>query len=399
MNSFCPVAIIGAGPYGLSLSAHLRAKHVPHRIFGKPMDFWLTQMPSGMSLKSDGFASNLYDPEDRFTLKRFCEERGIAYADIGVPVSLETFTSYGLAFKAAMVPDLEEKMVVEVARLPRGFAIALDDGEVIEALNVVVAVGITHFQFIPSTLAGLPHEFLTHSSQHHNLELFRGRHVTVIGGGSSATDIATLLHDTGANVHLIARKNSLNFNETPAEVKEFSNSLWQQIKEPMSGIGPGWRYKMFGDAPWLFYRLPQRLRHRAVRRSHGPAGAWFVKDKIFNGPNLLLGHTVEGTTVEGDRVKIRLRNSKNSERELVTEHVIAATGYKVDIQKLSFLSSAIRSELETVENTPLLATSLQSSLPGLYFAGTVSSNNFGPVMRFAFGARYTARRLTRALAR
>jgi hypothetical protein len=167
----------------------------------------------------------------------------------------------------------------------------------------------------------------------------------------------------------------------------------------MSGIGPGWRYKMFGDAPWLFYRLPQRLRHRVVRRSHGPAGAWFVKDKIFNGPNLLLGHTVEGTTVEGDRVKIRLRHSKNSERELVTEHVIAATGYKVNIQKLSFLSSAIRSELETVENTPLLATSLQSSLPGLYFAGTVSSNNFGRVRRFAFGARYTARRLPRALAR
>jgi cation diffusion facilitator CzcD-associated flavoprotein CzcO len=180
MNSFCPVTIIGAGPYGLSLSAHLRAKHIPHRIFGKPMDFWLTQMPSGMSLKSDGFASNLYDPDDRFTLKRFCEERGIAYADIGVPVSLENFTSYGLAFKAAMVPDLEEKMVVEVARLPRGFAITLDDGEVVEALNVVVAVGITHFQFIPS-LAGLPHEFLTNSS---HLEPSRGRHVTIIGIGS-----------------------------------------------------------------------------------------------------------------------------------------------------------------------------------------------------------------------
>src|ERR1700704_4700046 len=126
MTSFCPVAIIGAGPYGLSLAAHLRARGIRHRIFGKPMEFWLNQMPSGMSLKSDGFASNLYDPEDRFTLKRFCEERGIAYADIGIPVRLDTFTAYGLAFKKEMVPELEERMVVAIARQPPGFAITLD---------------------------------------------------------------------------------------------------------------------------------------------------------------------------------------------------------------------------------------------------------------------------------
>jgi lysine/ornithine N-monooxygenase len=397
MESFCPIVIIGAGPYGLSLAAHLHARGVKHRIFGKPMEFWLRHMPSGMNLKSDGFASNLYDPEDRFTLRRYCEERRLEYADIGIPVRLETFCAYGLAFKEAMVPELEERMVVAVARHPRGFAITLDDGEICTALHVVVAVGINQFVHLPSALAGLPAEFLTHSSEHRNLERFKGRHVAVIGGGSSATDLAALLHDLGANVQMIARRRSLNFNDKPTGASDFSNSLWRQLREPMSGIGPGWRYKMFGDAPWLFRHLPRSLRHRVVRRSHGPAGAWFVKDKIENGPTVLLGCTVERAEVRGNRVHIQLGTSENSTREVVSEHVIAATGYKVDIRRLSFLSSEIQSQLTTFENTPILSASLQSSVTGLHFVGTAAANSFGPVMRFAFGARFAARRLTKVL--
>ena len=63
-------------------------------------------MPKGMMLKSDGFASDIYDPEKAFTLHQFCAERGIEYADAGVPVRLETFSAYGLAFRDRMVPEL-----------------------------------------------------------------------------------------------------------------------------------------------------------------------------------------------------------------------------------------------------------------------------------------------------
>ena len=71
MSDFCPVAIIGAGPYGLSIAAHLHARGVEFRIFGRPMHSWQTQMPAGMFLKSHGFASNLFDPQRRYTLERF----------------------------------------------------------------------------------------------------------------------------------------------------------------------------------------------------------------------------------------------------------------------------------------------------------------------------------------
>src|SRR5882724_5055753 len=73
------VAIIGAGPYGLSLAAHLQGAAIPFRIFGNPMDSWRKHMPKGMLLKSDGFASNLSDPEASFTLAHFCAQEGIEY--------------------------------------------------------------------------------------------------------------------------------------------------------------------------------------------------------------------------------------------------------------------------------------------------------------------------------
>lgn len=79
------VAVIGAGPYGLSIAAHLAARNIPHRIFGKAMETWATQMPRGMMLKSDGYATGLYDPARSFTFERYCHEQNIPFANLGIP--------------------------------------------------------------------------------------------------------------------------------------------------------------------------------------------------------------------------------------------------------------------------------------------------------------------------
>jgi hypothetical protein len=83
--------------------------------------------------------------------------------------------------------------------------------------------------------------------------------------------------------------------------------------------------------------------------------------------------------------------------ELLTDHVIAATGYRVDIGRLDFLSDNIRASLRFIENAPALSQNFESSVSGLYFVGLASTHCFGPVMRFLFGAGYTARRLSEHL--
>ncbi len=387
--------IVGAGPYGLSIAAYFRRHGIPFRIFGRPMDSWTSHMPKGMALKSDGFSCNLYDPDGDFTLKHFCAERGIEYSDAGIPVRLETFAAYGRAFQERMVPDLDERIVVSLERSSDGFVVTLEDGEIVSAQRVVLAVGITHFEYIPEILANLPAEFVSHSFRHHDLEAFRGRSVAVIGGGASAIDLAGLLRDVDADVQLIARKPSLQFHEKAQT--NGNKSWWQRVRHPQSGLGTGFQLRFFADAPMCFHYLPERLRLDTVRTTLGPSGGWFAKDKVVGRVPLVLGCTTEQAKVRDGRVHLHLRCLDGSEREIVTDHVIAATGYRVNLDRLAFLSSEIRKDLKTVEDTPVLSSSFESSVRGLYFVGVAAANSFGPVSRFAYGAGFAARNLTQTM--
>ena len=393
MRADTDIVIVGGGPYGLSIAAHLRASGVEHRVFGSPMQSWLTQMPKGMFLKSEGFASNLYDPEGCFTLRRFCAERGIAYADMGMPVRLETFSAYGLAFQQRLVPRLEDKVLTALDPYPDGFRLTLEDGETFTARRVVLALGVGHFRHMPAELAHLPVEHLTHSAAHHDLAKFSGRDVAVIGGGSSAIDIAGLLHEIGARVHLVTRRHALDIHTKMA----LPRPLWHRVVNPMSGIGPSWRHRFYTDAPLLFHYLPEASRLRKVREHLGPAGGWFMKDRVIGRVPILTGRMLRRAELSRDGVRLSLIADDGSEGQLMTEHVIAATGFEIDLRRLRFLSAELLSRLQMADHTPVLSSCFQSSVPGLYFVGPATANSFGPVMRFAFGAGFTARRIARHL--
>jgi hypothetical protein len=69
----------------------------------------------------------------------------------------------------------------------------------------------------------------------------------------------------------------------------------------------------------------------------------------------------------------------------------------VDLERLKFLNPEIRSNLKTVESSPALSPTFESSVRGLYFVGVAAANSFGPVMRFAFGAAFAARTVARTM--
>ena len=289
MTDFCPVAIIGAGPYGLSIAAHLHARGVEFRIFGRPMHSWQTQMPAGMFLKSHGFASNLFDPQRRYTLKRFCSENALQYSDYGLPVSLETFIAYGLSFQKQFVPEVEDRAVVAVEQCPEGFLLRLDDGDTVAARRVIVAVGASYFRYVPESLSQLSPDFLSHSSDHHELSRFAGRDVSVLGAGASALDLVALLarcrrHTCGLS---LAGLRSLGIQSmTPTDRFGVDGTLCADWVEATGAK------RFYEHGPMLFRRLPAKYRVEIVSTTLGPAGGWPVRQCVEQMP-LLLGHSLQ----------------------------------------------------------------------------------------------------------
>ncbi len=113
--------------------------------------------------------------------------------------------------------------------------------------------------------------------------------------------------------------------------------------------------------------------------------------------SLVLGCTTERAEVRDGRVHLHLRCLDGCQREIVTDHVIAATGYRVNLSRLTFLSPEIQKSLKTVDDTPVLSSRFESSVRGLYFVGVAAANSFGPVLRFAYGAGFAARNLTETM--
>ena len=396
MPNLVDVAIVGAGPYGLSLAAHLRDAGISFRIFGHPMTTWRDHMPKGMFLKSEGFASNLSAPDRAATLEAWCRANAVEFAPQKVPVAVETFVAYADWFVKTYVPTLEQNNVANIVRDADGYSLTLADGTQARARRVVMAVGITWFTNLPEALASLPKTAVSHSFDHKDCSLFEGREVAVLGAGASAVDTAIALQEAGAKVQIVARRSAIRFHDAPGQDEP---TLLRQLRNPDSGIGPGWRSFFCTNAPLVFHRLPQKLRLEITRRHLGPAPGWFTREKADGKIPTHLGQHLKSACMVDGRVALELRDEDGRERIVMTDHVVAATGYKVDLARLPFLDGALRDCVEQVEGTPVLSDNFESSVPGLYFLGLAAANSFGPLLRFMVGAEFAAPRLSAHLHR
>jgi FAD-dependent urate hydroxylase len=396
MSDAVEVAIVGAGPYGLSLAAHLRKAGVSVRQFGLPMQLWRDYMPEGMFLKSQGFASNLSDPDHTHTLEAFCRATGRPYASYGLPVPLDTFVAYGQWFRDELVPDVEEVLVTDVAQAGGGFEVTLANSEQLRARKVVVAIGVEAFAHVPEPLSALPSSVCTHSSAHTDLGAFRGQEVVVVGAGQSALETAALLHEKGASVQLVARKDKIAWNGPPLPL---DRPVLQKLREPESGLGSGWATWFYSNQPGLFRRLPRSTRVYRARTALGPAGATWLRSRVEGQFPVLTGYSVKWARVQDGGVRLGLAGAGGSSRELAADHVIAGTGYRTDLTRLPFFGDEMLAGLRTVPGTGSSAVGreYQSSIPGLYIMGPAVAPTMGPVMRFVFGSEHAATTVARQL--
>jgi len=385
--SSCQVTVVGAGPYGLAAAAHLKKAGVETRVFGRAMEFWQDQMPAGMFLRSSWEASHISDPQQALTLDRY---QAAEHIKIPTPVPLADFVNYGRWFQRQAVPDLDQRRVVQIEAMSGGFRIVLEDGETLQSSRVVVATGISRFAYRPRVFAELPPSLCSHACNHSDLARFAGQKVVVIGGGQSAIESAVLLSEHGADVEVIMRAPHLRWLRR-SRVLHSAKNPFRRILYPPTDVGPpglSWIVAM----PEIFRSLPPELQQRIAYRCIRPAAAGWLWPRS-HGLHITTGRRVTSATAVGESLHLDLDDgSKRS-----AEHILLATGYRVDVSKYRFLTGDLVRALRCVDGYPLLRPGFESSVPGLHFLGAPAARSFGPVMRFVSGTHYAARALAHCI--
>jgi cation diffusion facilitator CzcD-associated flavoprotein CzcO len=385
------VAIIGAGPYGLSLAAHLRARDVKFRIFGEPMRFW-RNMPVGVNLKSLAFATSIALPTRGYSYPEWCRQHGLEDFE---PCTMQSFAAYGLEIQKRFVPDVEQVLATNVSLRPGGFEVALSSGERLLSRKVVICTGLSALAQTPDLLRELGPDRMRHTFDISDYSQFRSKTVAVIGAGSSAIEAGALVSEAGGRSEIFVRGHEAIFHGRTPRVRP----LLERIKNPMSVLGPSRRNWILQQLPLCVYRLPRERRTRFVKRYLGPASPWWIKDRVLGKVPIHLHHELVEAVNEGQRVRLKIRDGEGSLRNVEVDFVIAGTGYDADVSRLKFLDPDVLNRIHRIERAPALNINFESSVPGLYFIGPLSFMCFGPLFRFVTGAEITAPRLASRLGR
>jgi FAD-dependent urate hydroxylase len=386
VNDTDTTVVIGAGPYGLSIAAHLREKNIPVRIFGKAMEFW-QKMPAEMYLKSFWSAASLSDPGGKYSLDQYAASIG---SHEQRPIPLPFFLDYCRWFQEHAVPDIDSTYVESLTHDGQRFHLQMADGRNIDASHVVVATGIAPFAHLPEYARDLPPSLASHTQEHTDLTKFKDRNVAVVGRGQSALEYAALLHEAGATVEVIARGPIIWINRKLYD----TTGPARHIFYPPSDVGPpGLNWVI--AYPLIFSRLPDKMRDAIDRRAVRPAGAQWLRPRVEGKVRLTPDTYIVKATPQGEGLRCEL--SDGTTREI--DYLFLGTGYQADIETLKFIDPELRRKVLTHDGYPVQNSWFESSIPHLYFVGALSGFTFGPICRFVAGSDAAARQVAQHVTR
>lgn len=383
------VAVVGAGPFGLSVAAFLRPAHT--RVFGSPLETWRTVMPPGMILRSSWEDATIASPGEAGHLDRWIEAIGEEKPD---RVSLDSFLRYADWFRGEFVREHDPARVDSVTRTNGHYRLELSTGNEVLADNVVLAIGALPFAYAPPPLAealdGIRVRFVF--GQH--VETKPGERLAIIGSGQSALETAASAVRDGAVVQLITRSRVHWFaDREPDRVRGPIGRRLYALAYPVVGFGPP-PLNRFALAPNLFARLPRGLRNRINRRLLRAGGAPWLRDGVEGRVTVTEGRSVASIALEDGGVRLVLDDGSVTE----ADRVLLGTGFRFSVDRLGVLAPDLRKRIAVSHGWPAIDGSLRSvSEPGISFAGYPAEGKFGPIARFVRGTRLAGPRIADAV--
>jgi cation diffusion facilitator CzcD-associated flavoprotein CzcO len=375
--------IIGAGPFGLAMAAYAAHRQLDYRLIGTPMEFWKSNMPAGMYLRS-GCDWHL-DPLGVDTIESFLKTQSLTAAE-AEPLSLEFYLRYARWFeqRKGIEPLPLSLRRLDYSAPTERFEAVTEDERVITAKKVVIAIGFNYFKDLPADLAQrVPPGRLSHTCDFVAFEPLCGRRCLIIGGRQSAFEWAALIREAGAAaVHVSHR------HDSPA----FKPSDW-------SWVGP-LVDKTAGDATW-FRKLSaagqEEIRQRLWAEGRLKVEPW-LEARIRNNAVNLWPRTQLVSCIE--RSDGALAATLDNGETLIVDQVIAATGYRVDIERIPFIAAGnLLEQLAMRNGFPELDEHFQTNVPGLYMTSMPAVQDFGPFWGFTIAAPVSAQIIGRQLLR
>lgn len=369
--------VIGAGPYALSVAARAAELGIATVTVGRPMAFWREHMPEGMFLRSG--ADWHLDAGGVHTFEAFLDERGIVAADVD-PIPIGLFLDYADWFTQVRRVDVDQDLVVELAKSDRRFQATLASGRTIIADAVVCAPGIRHYTSLPGWAASIPQSRGVHTCDLVRFGDFAGARVLIVGGRQSAYEWAALIREHGAERIDIVHRH---------DVPRFARVSWKFVDPHV---------EQTITVPGYWRGLP-KAEQEAIAERFWEVGRltleyWLTPRLSWDGIHRWPGTEVAEAAVADDGESLQVRLS-NSER-LTVDRVVFATGYRADLRRVPYLDR-LSGLLQLADGFPVLNESFETSLPGLYVTGFSATRDFGPFFGFVKGCPASATLIARAL--
>lgn len=368
------VLVVGAGPYGLGIAAYAKSLGIEPLLVGRPMSFWREEMPHGMFLRSSWDWH--YDPNNVHTIEAWLHETGRSKESID-PFPLADYLEFATWFEVVSGLAPVDLAIQRIDRRPHGgYDAVFEDGSIVSAQNVVLALGFEHFAYVPEELQlVLPAENVEHTVSYVDFSDAPGKRFAIVGGRQSAYEWAALLHEAGAaSVDVIHRHRTPRFAPadwswtTPVVERIATHPQWFRELDDAQKRKVAFRLWLEGRSklePWL----APRIAHASVRSRPG---------RTIAGSDVGPSGEIALTLDNGDRLDV--------------DKVVLATGYRTNVQNVPMLAAGnLMEQIEIVDSAPVLDASFQLSTPGLYATSMMATRDFGPLFAFTVAVRASSR--------
>ncbi len=384
-------AIVGAGPFGLSIAAHL-SRILGIIMFGEPMRTWRTLMPPDMLLRSDWEHTNLSAPNGAGTLEAWVRS---GEGERVEPLPLQHFLRYAEWFHRSFVPQSDPADVARVDLADGGVRVTTVSGDEVQARNAVLALGVTPFPRVPPVLGASGDPRIHIVLERTGYDDLAGKRVAVIGAGNNGVESALLAHRAdAASVELLVRSHVRWVTERePHAPRGPVRQRLYDLAYPVVGFGPP-PINRFAIHPDAFARLPHAMRVRINQRLLRPGAAPWLREHVEGVIPITEG--VEVQRVESRPDDLVLTLSDGTTREV--DACIVACGFAFSRDGLTVLSPELRLRIAIQDGWPVLDRSFRTNVPQISLVGFPAEGRFGPLSRFVEGADFAAQRVAESLA-